>query len=95
VFDVEEGRLSGGAVFATLTEGAYDGFRVDDAGRVWTSAHQAVHCYAPDGRLLGRIRIGEPVANVAFGGLKRNRLFICATTSLYSVMLAVNGAKTF
>ena len=95
VFDVEEGRLSGGAVFAALSEGAYDGFRVDDAGRVWTSAHQAVDCYAPDGRLLGRIRIGEPVANVAFGGLKRNRLFICATTSLYSVMLAVNGAKTF
>ena len=37
----------------------------------------------------------EPVANVDFGGPKRNRLFICATTSLYSVMLPVNGAKTY
>ena len=34
----------------------------------------------------------ELVANVVFGGPKRNRLFICATTSLYSVLLPVNGA---
>ena len=96
VFEVDgEGRLSGGGVFASLTEGAFDGFRLDEAGRVWTSAHHAVHCYAPDGRLLGRIPIGEAVANVVFGGLKRNRLFICATTSLYSVLLPVSGAKTF
>jgi len=45
--------------------------------------------------LLGKIMIGEPVSNVCFGGAKRNRLFITATTSLYAVMLAVNGAKTF
>ena len=34
-------------------------------------------------------------ANVAFGGPKRNRLYITATTSLYGVLLHVNGAKTF
>jgi len=35
------------------------------------------------------------VANVTFGGVKRNRLFICGTTSLYALMGPVNGAKTF
>ncbi|MBP2158133.1 MULTISPECIES: SMP-30/gluconolactonase/LRE family protein [Asticcacaulis] len=94
VFDVtKDGKLTGGKVFAD--NGNYDGLRLDTDGRVWTSATECVHCYEPDGTLLGKIMIGEPVSNVCFGGAKRNRLFITATTSLYSVMLAVNGAKTF
>ncbi len=96
VFEVsEDGALHGGRVFATCTVGAFDGFRLDDAGRVWTSAGDGVHCYHPDGTLLGKVRVPEPVANVVFGGPKRNRLFICATTSLYAVLLPVNGAPTF
>ncbi len=96
VFDVrEDGSLSGGAVFASMRHGSADGFRLDEAGRIWTSAGPGVECYAPDGRLLGRIRVGEQVANLVFGGPKRNQLFICATTSLYSVLLPVNGARTF
>lgn len=96
VFDVVDGaRLSGGEVFATPTVGAFDGFRLDDAGRIWTSAGDGVHCYDPDRTLLGKVRVPEKVANVVFGGPKRNRLFICATTSLYSILLPVNGAKTF
>ncbi|CAN5568409.1 SMP-30/gluconolactonase/LRE family protein [soil metagenome] len=93
VFDVAtDGKLSGGDVFATATVGAFDGFRFDTGGRLWTSAGDGVHCYDPDGTLLGKVLVPEPVANVEFGGPKRNRLFICATASLYSVMLAVNGA---
>ncbi len=94
VFDVaEDGALSGGDVFCD--GGNHDGLRIDTDGRVWTSATGCVQCYEPDGTLLGEIVIGEPVSNVCFGGLKRNRLFITATTSVYSVMLAVNGVKTF
>ena len=89
------GQLSGGEIFADLEVGAFDGFRLDEMGRIWTSAGDAVHCYEPDGRLTGRILIGETVANLVFGGPKRNRLYICATTSLYSVLVAVNGTKTF
>ncbi len=85
------GRLSGGKVFADCTEGLFDGFRLDTDGRIWTSAGDGVHCYDPDGTLLGKIKVPETVANVEFGGRKRNRLFICGTTSLYSVMLPVNG----
>jgi gluconolactonase len=96
VFDVgPDGRLSGGKIFATCTSGLFDGFRLDEAGRIWTSAGDGVHCYEIDGTLIGKILVPEAVANVVFGGLKRNRLFICATTSLYAIMLPVNGAATF
>ncbi|MBB4039729.1 gluconolactonase [Microvirga flocculans] len=96
VFSVDDtGGLSGGEVFATCTQGLFDGFRLDEAGRIWTSAGDGVHCYESDGPLIGKILVPETVANVVFGGPKRNRLYICATTSLYAIMLPVNGAKTF
>ena len=94
VFDVEEGqRLRGGSVFATCGDGIFDGFRLDTDGRIWTSAGDGVHCYEPDGTLIGKVRVPEPVANVAFGGPRRNRLFITATRSLYAVYLGVSGAQ--
>ena len=85
--------LSGGEIFAESTSGLFDGFRVDRQGRIWTSAGDGVHCYDPDGTLIGKILIPEAVANVTFGGAKRNRLFICGTTSLYAVMLMTNGCR--
>ena len=94
-FDVgDDGRLSGGEVFATSTSGLFDGLRLDDAGRIWTSAADGVHCYDPDGTLIGRIKVPEVVANLCFGGPKRNYLYVCGTTSLYAIRLPVNGAKT-
>jgi len=94
VFDVVDGRqLRGGAVFATIDPGLADGFRLDDRGNIWTSAGDGVHCYAPDGVLLGKILVPEVASNVVFGGARGNRLFITATTSLYAVYLAVNGAR--
>lgn len=96
VFDVSaEGTLANGRVFAEATNGGFDGFRFDDMGNVWTSAADGIHCIHPDGTLLGKVLVPEGVANCVFGGAKRNRLFIAATSSLYSIMLAVNGAKTF
>jgi gluconolactonase len=95
-FDVgADGKLTGGDVFATCTAGFFDGFRFDESGRIWAGAADGVHCYDTDGTLIGKVRVPETVANVVFGGPKRNRLFICGTTSLYSVMLMVNGAKTY
>lgn len=95
-FDVQDdGTLTGGDVLAVCTAGGFDGFRFDDEGRIWTSAGDGVHCIDQAGELLGKVLVPEGVANVVFGGLKRNRLFICGTTSLYSIMLPVQGAKTF
>jgi len=87
----DDGKLSGGEVFADCTAGLFDGFRLDTAGRIWTSAADGVHCYDPDGTLIGKILVPEIVANVCFGGEKRNYLYICGTTSLYGVRLPVNG----
>ena len=95
-FDVgKDGKLTDRGVFAECTEGLFDGFRFDTEGRIWTSAGDGVHCYDPDGTLIGKIIVPETVANVCFGGQKRNYLYICGTTSLYGVRLPVNGAKTF
>ncbi|MFI2102155.1 SMP-30/gluconolactonase/LRE family protein [Isoptericola sp. NPDC019693] len=92
VFDVDGGRLAGGDVLADL-EGGPDGVRVDDAGRVWVAAGTAVHVLHPDGTLLGRLRLPEEVSNLTFGGPKRNRLFLTATTSVYSILLTVTGPR--
>jgi gluconolactonase len=83
----------GGGVFAECESGLFDGFRVDTEGRIWTSAGDGVHVYDPDGTLLGKILIPETVANVTFGGTKRNRLYICGTTSIYSFYTFATGSK--
>jgi gluconolactonase len=92
-FAVHGAKLSGGEVFADSTAGLFDGFRVDTAGRIWTSTAEGVHVYDPDGTLIGKILIPELVANVTFGGTKLNRLFICGTTSLYSMYVTARGSK--
>jgi gluconolactonase len=95
VFDVIDGKqLSGGRVFADCDAGTFDGLRVDTEGNLWTSTKAGINIYAPDGELLGKIRVPEAVANLTFGGPKHNRLFITATTSLYSVFVNARGAQT-
>ncbi|MEJ8474088.1 SMP-30/gluconolactonase/LRE family protein [Roseibium algae] len=88
-----DGKLAGGEVLATCSQGIFDGFRVDRAGRIWSSAADGVHCLSQNGDLIGKIRIPEMVGNVCFGGPKLNRLFICGTASLYAVYLNVNGVS--
>jgi gluconolactonase len=87
-------RISGGAVFAECDAFIFDGLRLDAGGRVWTSAGDGVHCYTPNGDLIGKIRTPEVVGNVEFGGGPRlNRLYICCVTSLYAINLRVSGIK--
>lgn len=87
-----DGALTGGDVFAPCDAGSFDGVRVDATGRVWAAAHDGVHCFDPDGTLLGKLRIPQIVANLTFGGPKKNVLFMTATTSVYSIRVNVNGA---
>jgi gluconolactonase len=85
------GRLSGDRVFAECTAGVFDGLRADETGNLWVSSAEGVHCYEPGGALIGKIIVPEVVSNCAFGGPRRNRLYITATTSLYAVYLTTNG----
>ena len=81
-----DGRSLGPAkLFAVCGAGVFDGLRVDAKGDLWIGASDGVHVYAPDRALIGKIRAPERVANLCFGGPKRNRLFMCAETSLYAV----------
>ena len=80
-------------IFAECSNGLFDGFRIDNEDRIWTSAADGVHCYNSVGALIGKIKIPEIVSNVCFGGERLNRLFITGTTSLYSAYLAVNGIR--
>jgi gluconolactonase len=93
-FDVvaDGARLSPGRIFHTVDPGFADGFRVDQAGNVWTSAGDGVHCVASDGTLLGRIKVPFTVSNVAFGGRYRSRLFICASHTLFAIYTNQRGA---
>lgn len=94
-FDVVDNKtLKGERVFAEINPGAPDGFRVDTDDNIWTSAEDGVHCFSPDGELLGKIHIPELVTNLTFGGPKMNRLFITGVTSLYAIYVAQVGTQT-
>ena len=90
--DLVDGRAARDRVFAVVEFGKVDGIRLDATGNVWVAAGPALHCFHPDGTLVGRLRTPEISANLTFGGPKGNRLFVCATTSLYSALLNINGA---
>jgi gluconolactonase len=81
-----------GQLLASASMGLFDGLRVDVEGNLWLGAGDGVHCLDPEGHLIGKIRVPEVVANVCFGGPKRNRLFICGTQSLYAIYLRTTGA---
>jgi len=101
VFEVDGMSLRKGRVFAAdFAPGMTDGLRCDVDGNVWCSmgwgdpSEDGVRCYAPDGDLIGRVRLPETCANLCFGGRKRDRLFMCASTSVYALYLNGQGAMT-
>jgi gluconolactonase len=95
VFDVgTDGRsLSGGGVFHKIEPGYCDGLRADEDGNIWSSAADGVHCINPQGHLIGKVRVPSTVANLCFGGLHKNRLFILAGQTLFAIFLNTRGAQ--
>ena len=98
-YDVTGGgtALANKRVFIDAGAGTPDGFRVDVDGNLWCgwgmgqAGLDGVHVFNPDGRLIGRIDLPERCANVCFGGLFRNRLFMAASTSLYALYVNTQG----
>jgi gluconolactonase len=103
VFDVVKGTLTNGRRFSDfMIDGvkcAPDGVRCDVHGFVWCSSnagravgYSGVTVWTPEGTLIGRIRLPEVCGNLCFGGPKRNRLFMAASQSLYSLYVNTQGA---
>jgi gluconolactonase len=100
-FEVDGPRLRHGAVFADdFAPNSGDGVRTDVDGNVWCAvahgdaAEDGVRCYTPEGALIGKIHLPEGVANLCFGGRRRNRLFMAASTSIYALYLSAEGSQT-
>ncbi|WP_240914702.1 SMP-30/gluconolactonase/LRE family protein [Roseimicrobium sp. ORNL1] len=82
----------------TNGKGGSDGVRCDVDGNVWASSgwvgqkYDGVFVFSPGGSPIGQIRLPETGSNLCFGGPRRNRLFITASQSIYSVYVNTQGA---
>ena len=101
VFDLAGNKLSGGRQFTDMKlhglPGGSDGIRADVDGNIWAGAnggagYDGVHVFSPQGQRIGMILLPEICANLCFGGPKRNRLYMAASQSLYSVYVGTRGA---
>jgi gluconolactonase len=101
VFDVTDNgtKLANGKVFLTAEPGGTpDGFRLDVDGNLWcgwgmgNEKQDGVKVFDPTAKPIGFIALPERCANVCFGGVKRNRLFMAASHSLYSLYVNTQGA---
>ncbi len=97
-YDIVDGRKAvNRRVFIDAGPGTPDGFRVDIDGNLWCgwgmgeAGLDGVHVFNPDGKLIGRIDLPERCANLCFGGVHRNRLFMAASTSVYSLYVNTQG----
>jgi gluconolactonase len=102
VFDVDiaRGIVSHGKVFAeNFAPALTDGMRCDIQGNIWCSVgwgdpkEDGVRCYSSSGELLGKIHLPETCANLVFGGQLHNRLYMCASTSIYACYVNTQGAS--
>jgi gluconolactonase len=93
VFDVDGPKLSGGKSVMECSAGSFDGMRFDREGRLWAATHDGLHCFHPEGQLLGKLRVPQVVSNLCWGGLRLNHLFITATSALYTLRLNINGLR--
>jgi gluconolactonase len=90
-------RLSNRRVLIDAGPGTPDGMRCDIDGNLWcgwgmgSPDLDGVMVFAPDGAPIGRIALPERCANVCFGGLKRNRLFMAASQGLYALYVNTQG----
>ena len=93
-FDVStDGQLSNCREFFEIEHGVPDGLAVDELGNVWCSSARGVEIIDPSGNWLDYVPVPEVVSNLTFGGPKNNRLFITATSGLYSIYVGVKGAS--
>jgi len=104
VYDVADGKtLRNGKRFVSMElagkgTGLADGIRADIDGNIWAGSgwvgpgYDGVHVFSPEGARIGMILLPEVCANLCFGGTHRNRLFMAASQSVYSLFVETQGA---
>ena len=106
VWDIDGAKAKNGREYASMkmtlngkaVAGLADGIRCDKDGNIWASAgwvgegYDGVQIFSPEGKRIGQIVLPEVCSNVCFGGPRRNRLFMTASRSLYSVHVEAQGA---
>ena len=106
VWDIDGAKAKNGREYASMkmtlngkaVVGLADGIRCDKDGNIWASAgwvgegYDGVQIFSPEGKRIGQIVLPEVCSNVCFGGPRRNRLFMTASRSLYSVYVEAQGA---
>jgi gluconolactonase len=93
-FEVRDNGVSDGEVWAVLEgddPGVPDGMKVDAEGNLFCTGPGGLHVFAPNGQILGVIRVPEVTGNFNWGDAERQTLYICATSSLYSCRTLVPG----
>jgi len=86
-------RIMAGGIKDALRAGLPDGMKNDIHGNIYVTAPGGVWVYDTQGIKLGEIECPEMVANLHWGGDDWQTLFMCATTSLYSVRMRVRGRR--
>ena len=99
VLEPDGARVTGSRVFADMKPGSSDGVRTDVDGNLWAASGwggretNGVICFSPEGDRLGMVHLPEPCANLCFGGVKKNRLFMAASQSLYALYVEAQGVQ--
>jgi len=97
-YDVVDDKLTNPRAIASAEGGGiFDGFKVDTFGNIWCGAgageeHDGVAVFNPQGKKIAKILLPERCANLCFGGMHKNRLFMVASHSLYSLYVNTQGA---
>ena len=84
--------LSGGTTLCTATSGFVDGMRCDVDGRIWAAAGDGVEIFAPDGHLIGTIKMSNRPSNLCFGGPQYKTLYTVGQPNVCSFPVLVAGA---
>ena len=99
VLDIEGTRATNSRVFTDMKPASSDGIRTDMDGNLWAASGwggpdtNGVVCFSREGDRLGMIHLPEPCANLCFGGVKKNRLFMTASQSLYALYVEAQGVQ--
>lgn len=83
--------LANKRLFATVSPGFPDGMRLDEKGNLYVGTLEGIHVFNPQGRLIGKLLLGKQTANLTFGGVSNDILFVGSSDTLWAIKLKTRG----